>query len=69
MALRTATPAQAQDRPPLLPGTGKRSPVEIVTVNVTSVGPLKAFLRTTEAHVVLAQEVKTSGPSSEILKD
>ena len=42
ITLRTATPAQAQGRPPLLPGMKKHSPVEIVTVNVTSVGPLKA---------------------------
>ena len=32
-------------------------------------GPFKNFLKARTAHVVLAQEVKTSGPSSEILKD
>ena len=43
-------------------------PIRIVTVNATAAGSLKKYLTTTEAHIVLAQEVKTSGTTSEQLK-
>ena len=43
-------------------------PIHIVTVNATASGSLKTFLTATSAHIVLAQEVKTSGESSERLK-
>ena len=43
-------------------------PIRIVTVNATAAGSLKKYLTTTEAHIVLAQEVKTSGATSEQLK-
>ena len=68
-ALETAHPTRAQDLPPPSPEPGEHVPLEVVTVNVTSVGPLKKFLETTRAHVVLAQEIKTSGPTTEALKD
>ena len=43
-------------------------PIRIVTVNATASGSLKSYLSTTDAHIVLAQEVKTSGEFSVQLK-
>ena len=43
-------------------------PIRIVTVNATASGSLKSYLFATDAHIVLAQEVKTSGESSVQLK-
>ena len=63
--------AQAQADAPLPRPThpGESVAIEIITVNVTSTGPLKKFLDATSAHFVLAQEVKTSGPTSDYLRD
>ena len=46
----------------------KSRPIHIVTVNATASGSFKTFLTAASAHIVLAQEVKTSGESSERLK-
>ena len=44
-------------------------PIQFVTVNATAAGSLRNYLLTSTAHVVMAQELKTSGGSSEQLHD
>ena len=61
----------AERRPRGLQGpspSAETCPIRIVSVNATAAGSLKTYLAATDAHIVLAQEVKTSSGTSEQLK-